>query len=129
MTSEIDCCKKRYFEPAREKAFESAYRSINTSRSATNSALSDNNDYFNLQKNVFSSSLFVDAGPLAILHVIDRIRSRNHTQTRTRTMKRIFSVLIASAALFAAASGVAHADAPASTCNGPASYCNVFFGN
>ena len=44
-------------------------------------------------------------------------------------MKRIFSALIASAALFAAASGVAHADRPASTCNGPASYRNVFFGN
>ncbi|HEY2019890.1 hypothetical protein [Paraburkholderia sp.] len=43
-------------------------------------------------------------------------------------MKRILSTLIASVAMFAAASGVAHADAP-STCNGPASYCNVFFGN
>ncbi|MEX3895029.1 MULTISPECIES: hypothetical protein [Paraburkholderia] len=44
-------------------------------------------------------------------------------------MKRIFSALIASAALFAAASGIAHADAPTSACNGPKSYCNVFFGN
>ncbi|WP_268991463.1 hypothetical protein [Paraburkholderia translucens] len=44
-------------------------------------------------------------------------------------MKRIFSALIASAALFAAACGAADAAAPAQTCNGPASYCNVFFGN
>jgi hypothetical protein len=44
-------------------------------------------------------------------------------------MKRLFSALIASAALFAAASGVAHAATQESTCNGPASYCNVFFGN
>jgi len=36
-------------------------------------------------------------------------------------MKRILSALIASVALFAAAT-------PAQ-CNGPASYCNVFFGN
>lgn len=43
-------------------------------------------------------------------------------------MKRILSALIASAALFAGASGVAHAEKPA-PCNGPASYCNVFFGN
>ncbi|WP_275692053.1 MULTISPECIES: hypothetical protein [Burkholderiaceae] len=43
-------------------------------------------------------------------------------------MKRILSALIASAALFAAASGVAYAAAPAA-CNGPPSYCNVFFGN
>ncbi|CAB3648581.1 hypothetical protein LMG22037_00825 [Paraburkholderia phenoliruptrix] len=43
-------------------------------------------------------------------------------------MKRILSALITSVALFAAASGVAQAAAP-SQCNGPASYCNVFFGN
>ncbi|MFM0740805.1 Spy/CpxP family protein refolding chaperone [Paraburkholderia sp. GAS199] len=43
-------------------------------------------------------------------------------------MKRILSALIASVALFAAASGAAHAAAPAQ-CSGPASYCNVFFGN
>lgn len=43
-------------------------------------------------------------------------------------MKRILSALIASVALFAAASGGAHAAAP-EKCNGPASYCNVFFGN
>lgn len=43
-------------------------------------------------------------------------------------MKRILSALIASVALFAAASGAVHAAAP-SQCNGPASYCNVFFGN
>ena len=43
-------------------------------------------------------------------------------------MKRILSVLVASVALFAAASGVVHAATPAQ-CNGPASYCNVFFGN
>ncbi|WP_256701922.1 MULTISPECIES: hypothetical protein [Burkholderiaceae] len=43
-------------------------------------------------------------------------------------MKRLISALLASTALFAAASGVAHADAP-KPCNGPASYCNVFFGN
>ena len=42
-------------------------------------------------------------------------------------MKRIISALIASAALFAAVSGVAQAAAPAQ-CQGPASYCNVFFG-
>jgi hypothetical protein len=47
---------------------------------------------------------------------------------RSSTMKRILSALIASVALFAAASGVAQAAAP-SQCNGPASYCNVFFGN
>ncbi|MDR6412419.1 hypothetical protein [Paraburkholderia terricola] len=43
-------------------------------------------------------------------------------------MKRILSALIASVALFTAASGAVHAAAPAQ-CNGPASYCNVFFGN
>ncbi|WMY11411.1 hypothetical protein [Paraburkholderia phenoliruptrix] len=43
-------------------------------------------------------------------------------------MKRILSALITSVALFAAASGVAQAAAP-SQCTGPASYCNVFFGN
>lgn len=43
-------------------------------------------------------------------------------------MKRILSVLIASVALFAVAPGIANAAAP-SQCNGPASYCNVFFGN
>ncbi|WP_290439555.1 MULTISPECIES: hypothetical protein [Paraburkholderia] len=42
-------------------------------------------------------------------------------------MKRAITVLIASVALFAAVSGVADAAAPAK-CNGPASYCNVFFG-
>ena len=42
-------------------------------------------------------------------------------------MKRILSALIASVALFAAVSGTADAAVPAS-CNGPASYCNVFFG-
>ncbi len=42
-------------------------------------------------------------------------------------MKHILTALIASVALFAAA-GPAQAAAP-STCNGPASYCNVFFGN
>jgi hypothetical protein len=42
-------------------------------------------------------------------------------------MKRVISALIASVALFAAVSGVADAAAPAK-CNGPASYCNVFFG-
>jgi hypothetical protein len=47
---------------------------------------------------------------------------------RSSTMKRILSALIASIALFAAASGAALAAAP-SQCNGPASYCNVFFGN
>jgi len=44
-------------------------------------------------------------------------------------MKRIISALIASLALFAAVSGVAHAAASSTTqCQGPASYCNVFFG-
>jgi hypothetical protein len=43
-------------------------------------------------------------------------------------MKRILSALIASVALFAAAAGAAHAATPAQ-CSGPASYCNVFFGN
>jgi hypothetical protein len=52
----------------------------------------------------------------------------NPTLKRSRTMKRILTALIASVALFAAASGAAQAAAPAQ-CNGPASYCNVFFGN
>jgi hypothetical protein len=52
----------------------------------------------------------------------------NQTLKRSSTMKRILTALIASVALFAAASGAAHAAAPAQ-CNGPASYCNVFFGN
>ncbi|MDE1180270.1 hypothetical protein [Paraburkholderia sp.] len=43
-------------------------------------------------------------------------------------MKRILTALIATAALFAAVSGVAHA-ADSNKCSGPASYCNVFFGN
>ncbi|WP_175163427.1 hypothetical protein [Paraburkholderia fynbosensis] len=58
---------------------------------------------------------------------IDRT-DREPTLMRSSTMKRILSALIASVALFAAASGAAHAAAPAQ-CNGPASYCNVFFGN
>jgi hypothetical protein len=44
-------------------------------------------------------------------------------------MKRILSALIASVALMAAASGVAHAADSNQKCEGPASYCNVFFGN
>jgi hypothetical protein len=43
-------------------------------------------------------------------------------------MKRILSALIASVALFAAVSGVADA-ATTAKCEGPVSYCNVFFGN
>jgi len=43
-------------------------------------------------------------------------------------MKRILSALMASVALFALMSSVADAAAPAK-CSGPASYCNVFFGN
>jgi hypothetical protein len=47
---------------------------------------------------------------------------------RSITMKRIISVLIASVALFAAVSSVADAATAPAKCNGPASYCNVFFG-
>ncbi|GJH02299.1 MULTISPECIES: hypothetical protein [Paraburkholderia] len=43
-------------------------------------------------------------------------------------MKRLLSALVASVALLAAATGVAHADSN-QKCEGPASYCNVFFGN
>jgi hypothetical protein len=55
------------------------------------------------------------------------LRSRNPRCVEEFTMKRILSALIASVALFAAVSGSANAAAPAK-CNGPASYCNVFFG-
>jgi hypothetical protein len=50
-----------------------------------------------------------------------------YAELRSITMKRIISALIATVALFAAVSSVADAAAPAK-CNGPASYCNVFFG-
>ncbi|WP_274608217.1 hypothetical protein [Paraburkholderia sp. PGU19] len=43
-------------------------------------------------------------------------------------MKRLLSALAASIALFAGATGVVHADSN-QKCEGPASYCNVFFGN
>ncbi|SDF93565.1 hypothetical protein SAMN05216466_101609 [Paraburkholderia phenazinium] len=44
-------------------------------------------------------------------------------------MKRVLSALIASVALFAAVSSTADAaDSAPARCNGPASYCNVFFG-
>ncbi|MFX1738022.1 hypothetical protein PXJ20_22310 [Paraburkholderia sp. A1RI_3L] len=48
-------------------------------------------------------------------------------------MKRILLAIISSAALLATATGAAHAAQAttqnnASTCQGPASYCNVFFG-
>jgi hypothetical protein len=49
-----------------------------------------------------------------------------YAELRSITMKRIIYGLIATVALFAAVSGVADAAAPAK-CNGPASYCNVFF--
>lgn len=43
-------------------------------------------------------------------------------------MKRILTALIASLALFAAAGAAQAADSQPSTCQGPASQCNVFFG-
>jgi hypothetical protein len=45
-------------------------------------------------------------------------------------MKRILLAVISSAALLATATGAAHAATQnnTSTCQGPASYCNVFFG-
>ncbi|SAK90087.1 hypothetical protein [Caballeronia ptereochthonis] len=43
-------------------------------------------------------------------------------------MKRILTVLVASLALFAAAGAAQAADSQPSTCQGPASQCNVFFG-
>ncbi|WP_268892306.1 hypothetical protein [Burkholderia sp. 8Y] len=43
-------------------------------------------------------------------------------------MKRILSVLAASIALFAAAGVAQAADSQPSACQGPASQCNVFFG-
>ncbi|WP_198665244.1 hypothetical protein [Paraburkholderia kururiensis] len=49
-------------------------------------------------------------------------------------MKRILLAIVSSAALLATATGAAHAATQAasqnnaSTCQGPASYCNVFFG-
>jgi hypothetical protein len=51
-----------------------------------------------------------------------------YAELRSITMKRIISVLIASVALFAAVSSVADAATAPAKCNGPASYCNVFFG-
>jgi hypothetical protein len=48
-------------------------------------------------------------------------------------MKRIVSALIASAALLVLCSGAADAAAQSSSapaqCQGPANYCNVFFGH
>jgi hypothetical protein len=43
-------------------------------------------------------------------------------------MKRIFSALIASVALLAAAGAAQAAEASSTSCQGPASQCNVFFG-
>jgi hypothetical protein len=51
-----------------------------------------------------------------------------YAELRSITMKRIISALIASVALFAAVSSVADAATAPAKCNGPASYCNVFFG-
>lgn len=43
-------------------------------------------------------------------------------------MKRILSALIASVAFFAVVGGAQAADSQTSTCQGPPSQCNVFFG-
>ncbi|SAL75814.1 hypothetical protein AWB71_05099 [Caballeronia peredens] len=43
-------------------------------------------------------------------------------------MKRFLSALLASVALFAAAGAAQAAESQPSTCQGPASQCNVFFG-
>jgi hypothetical protein len=45
-------------------------------------------------------------------------------------MKRLVVTLIASSALFAVLSVTARADTPSqSQCQGPAAYCNVYFGH
>ena len=43
-------------------------------------------------------------------------------------MKRIVAAFVASVALLSAGMGAAHADTN-QKCEGPASYCSVFFGN
>jgi len=65
--------------------------------------------------------------------LIDKVRSSivSDWQTNLRRcfMKRILSILAASIALFTAAGAAQGADAQqASSCQGPASQCNVFFG-
>jgi hypothetical protein len=55
-------------------------------------------------------------------------RDRINAENPGVTMKRLLSALVASIALLAGATGVAHADSN-QKCEGPASYCNVFFGN
>ncbi|MGF6244334.1 hypothetical protein P3T42_006101 [Paraburkholderia sp. GAS38] len=87
-------------------------------------------DYCIFKENLFVTLRFLRRGFVDILSpaiepiVPDR---ETHAELRSITMKRAITVLIASVALFAAVSGVADAAAPAK-CNGPASYCNVFFG-
>ncbi|WP_269767968.1 hypothetical protein [Caballeronia hypogeia] len=44
-------------------------------------------------------------------------------------MKRIFTILVASIAVFAAAGAARAADLQSSECQGPATYCNVYFGH
>jgi hypothetical protein len=53
---------------------------------------------------------------------------RTNAEIRGVAMKRIFSALVASVALLSAGMGAAHADTN-QKCEGPASYCSVFFGN
>lgn len=86
-------------------------------------------DYFTFEENIFGTLLFLRRRFIDILRPSLRsFRDREtHAELRNITMKRILSALIASVVLFAAVSATADAAAPVK-CNGPASYCNVFFG-
>jgi hypothetical protein len=72
--------------------------------------------------------LFLDGRCVDILRHNDREAIASTLRIPGVTMKRLLSALVASVALLAAATGVAHADSN-QKCEGPASYCNVFFGN
>jgi hypothetical protein len=87
-------------------------------------------DYCIFKENIFTTSRFLCRCFIDILQPPNRsFRDRKtHAELRNFTMKRILSALITSVALFAAVSGTANAAAAPAKCDGPASYCNVFFG-
>jgi len=85
-------------------------------------------DYYRCRKNILAIRLFLDRRCVDILRHNDREAIASTLRIPGVTMKRLLSALVASVALLAAATGVAHADSN-QKCEGPASYCNVFFGN
>jgi hypothetical protein len=80
-----------------------------------------------IREDIFSGSLFFCGCSITTMSQRSTTRSRTTPILWSVTMKRILSALIASVTLMAAVSSVAQAATPRQ-CEGPASYCNIFFG-